>query len=272
MKKFWSIILLIAVIGVGFYLHKNRAVPTNTPQQGADYGELVKKSGSTPVNAAAVDDSPGSLTNMLEAGINTKQGILSSEKAEQNQIHRYQIKLNGQLLPIKSVSEIELVRAFLISDNQVLLISYNQGGNQCSRQYQVITINSAAYALSNVFGSCLPLTEIVESTDFLIFKMPQNNPYLGKDVVLSYRYNKGKVNLIDKTNPKRIKQKYSGLTASDILKIAQKDGCYVDGIILDDNSCGGGRKYCVMFKSLMAKENSQEYNILSQFCSQPQTE
>ena len=266
MKKILLLVIVIALLFAGFYLAKNHLFPI-ADKAGIEYHNVVKGSSSAPINSSEAIEAPASLTAMLEAGIATDQGILISERINQNGISKYQIKLNEVPLNIQAVSEIELVKGFLIGSDQVILISYNQGGNQCTKEYQFITINRTSYSISRAFGSCLPITAISETNDGLIITMPQDNPYLGPDVVVSYKYKEGKVELINKANSNELKHKYAGLTAAKILQIATQDGCYIDGVLLDDNSCGGGRKYCVMFKALSNKEKSPEYKTLKDFCN-----
>lgn len=265
MKKIGLLILLFAMVGSGYYLYQKQI--SNAKANGVAYPNVVKESSSTPVVAAA--SQPTSLTTMLEAGINTQQGVIVSERINQEGIDKYRVLLNSQPLNINAVSEIELVKAFILGGDQVLLLSYNQGGNQCSRQYQFVRINAESYSVSKVFGSCLPISSIDESSDSLMLRMPQNNPYLGPDVLVDYRFKDGEVTLVNKPSNKAISDKYSALGAKKILEEAARDGCYVDGVLLDDNSCGGGRKYCVMFKSLKKKERSADYKTLAEFCSQP---
>lgn len=251
----------LLLLGVGYFYFNQDKHSSNSHE----YSEAISQSESAnsyPQSSAPVV----SLSDMLASGIKTLQGILKSQQiAESSSIEHYMLTLNGKALNVKSVSEIELSKAFLLGGNQVLLVAFDQGGNQCSRLYQVVTINESATKISKVFGSCLPLVSAVESGSQIIFSMPQNNPYLGDDVLVKYTYQNGEISQEVKP-PQELKQKYAGLTASKILQVAADDGCYVDGIMLDDNSCGGGRKYCVMFKNLPKSKKTADYKLLKSFC------
>lgn len=262
MKK--SILILGAVLIVnGFaYFYFNKHDELNSSSH--EYSEAISQSESAnlhPQSSAPVV----SLSDMLASGVKTLQGVLKSQQiTESSSIEHYMLTLNGKALNVRSVSEIELSKAFLVDGNQVLLVAFDQGGNQCSRQYQVVTINESATKISKVFGSCLPLVSAIESGSQITFNMPQNNPYLGDDVLVKYTYQNGEIS--QEIKPQELKQKYAGLTASKILQIAADDGCYVDGVMLDDNSCGGGRKYCVMFKNLPKSKKTADYKLLKSFC------
>lgn len=260
-KSILLIVLVLLVFGGGYlYINHNKA---NTESH--EYSEAIIQSESA--NLHLESSAPVvSLSDMLASGIKTLQGVLQSQKiVESASVENYTLTLDGKPLKVKSVSEIELSKAFLIEGNQVLLMAFDQGGNQCSRQYQVVTISESTTKVSKVFGSCLPLSSTVESGLQVTFSMPQNNPYLGDDVLVNYVYQNGEVH--QETKPQELKQKYAKLTASKILQIAADDGCYVDGVMLDDNSCGGGRKYCVMFKNLPKSKKTADYKFLKSFCN-----
>lgn len=255
-----TVLVLLVLSGGYFYLNHNKA---NTESH--EYSEAISQSESA--NSHLESSAPvASLSDMLASGIKTFQGVLQSQKiVESASVENYTLTLDGKPLKVKSVSEIELSKAFLVEGNQVLLVAFDQGGNQCSRQYQVVTISESTTKISKVFGSCLPLSSAIESGSQITFSMPQNNPYLGDDMLLNYVYQNGEVH--QETKPQELKQKYAGLTASKILQIATDDGCYVDGVMLDDNSCGGGRKYCVMFKNLPNSKRNVDYKFLKSFCN-----
>ena len=196
---------------------------------------------------------------MLASGIATVQGILKTVDLGQH----HGLTLNGKLLKLQAVSPIELVQAFVVEGKQVLLLSYDQGGNLCSVLYQLITIDSHAVTLTQPFGSCLPISQIEATSQQLTFKMPQNNPYLGADVLLSYHYRQGKV-MLQRPVPA---QNFAGLSAAKILAQAAADGCYVNGVMLEDNACGAGRKYCVMLQHLTRPLKDQAYQTLANFCN-----
>lgn len=260
-KSILLFVFILLVLGGGyFYFNHNKA---NTESH--EYSEAISRSESA--NLHLESSAPVvSLSDMLASGIKTLRGVLQSQKiAESASIENYTLILDGKPLKVKSVSEIELSKAFLIDGNQVLLVAFDQGGNQCSRQYQVVTISESATKVSKVFGSCLPLSSAIESGSQITFSMPQNNPYLGDDALVNYVYKNGEIH--QETKPQELKQKYAKLTASRILQIAASDGCYVDGVMLDDNSCGGGRKYCVMFKNLPKSKKNADYKFLKSFCN-----
>ena len=266
MKKIGFLFFVIIIIGGAYYLYQKQTGGSAV----TDYQDLIKE--SSPVAAAVSVDNKAStasptLTSMLEAGINTRLGLLQSVKSSQNSVDNYMLYLNKTKLNVNAVSEIELVKAFLIKDQQILLLAYNQGGNLCNKQYQVLTLNEKSYHLSSLFGSCLPLSTIEINDNKIIFKMPANNPYLGKDVLVSYLYQNGVVNLLEEPTAKDLKLKYAKLSASAILQIAAKDGCYTGGVLLDDNACGNGHKYCVMFKNVAKKSRADpDYKLLQDFC------
>ncbi|MBX9597858.1 MAG: hypothetical protein K2X04_04715 [Burkholderiales bacterium] len=259
-KSILLIMLVLLVLGGGYFYFNYNKVAT----QSHEYSEAISQSESA--NSHLESSAPlVSLSDMLASGIKTFQGVLQSQKIiESASVENYTLSLDGKPLKVKSVSEIELSKAFLVEGNQVLLVAFDQGGNQCSRQYQVVTISESTTKVSKVFGSCLPLGSAIESGSQITFSMPQNNPYLGDDVLVNYVYQNGEVH--QATKPQELKQKYAGLTANKILQIATDDGCYIDGVMLDDNSCGGGRKYCVMFKNLPKSKKTADYKFLKSFC------
>lgn len=270
-KKIIIIILFLLIAGASAWFVYNKKSNQTIINPVSEYSDVVKQSASNPVSIVKLHESEPaaiSLTIMLRSGIYTNQGVLQSESlTNAPSIEKNRLILNNKPTKIQAVSEIELVKAFELNHQQILLLSFNQGGNQCEIQYQMLTISESQSITSQVFGSCLPLTNIVESGNEIILSMPQNNPYLGNDVLVDYRYFNGQVNERLKLTKQQLKQKYANLDASKILQIATKDGCYVDGIMLDDNSCGNGRKYCVMFKNLTRPVKTDDYKFLKDFCS-----
>ncbi len=258
------ILLLIGLAAWLIYSSKNKSSIVNLV---SEYGDVVKQSASAPT-ALKPESAPDiSLTAMLRAGIYTDQGILQSESINLGNIAGRRLMLNGQPLQVQAVSEIELVKAFELGNQQIVLFGFNQGGNQCGIQYQMLSITESTSSTSKVFGSCLQLTSVVESGNEIILSLPQNNPYLGADVLVNYKYSNGQIYEQAKLTKQQLKQKYANLNASKILQVASADGCYVDGIMLDDNSCGNGRKYCVMFKNLTHPVKNADYKLLKSFCT-----
>ena len=254
--------LTVAGVVAGGYYAVTKTARTPAPKE---YAEVIKQSALVSLNPSPAVAAPD-LSAMLRAGITTQQGVLQAEPLMTGGIEQHQLTLNAKALPIQAVSTIDLVKAFLVGAEQVLLISYDQGGNQCSKLYQLISITNESSAITAPFGSCLPISSITESANQLIFKMPQNNPYLGADVLNTYVYQDGQISQQPVAKATELKHKYAGLSAAKILQIAHADGCYVAGVILDDNACDGGRKYCVMLQHLPQSEANQDYQTLSSFC------
>lgn len=238
-----------------------------------EYEDLLKQSESSAplvINSDDMIESKPSLTLMLESGISTLSGVVKSvpnKKESTPQVVQYHMELNDKNLGINAVSPIELVHAFLINGRQVMLVGFDQGGNQCAREYQFVTISESTTTLSKVFGSCLPINQLTESNDVITISTPQNNPYLGDDFNYIYQYQNGEVKLISKPNKKMLRNKYANLTPAQIIAKATADGCYQDGVLLDDGACGSGRKYCTMFKNIRNPVKDNSYQILKEFCN-----
>lgn len=266
MKKIILLLTILLVGAISYFFYKQNSDLQGNPVQ---YNEVVNHSESLPLVASAAIIEKQNLTTMLETGILTRAGIVKSTRLDAVKgIEQYSLQLDGKSTGILTVSPIELVKGFQIDHKQILLIAYDQGGNQCSRKYQILTMDESVQ-ISKPFGSCLPLSGINEESHEIILTMPQNNPYLGDDVTVSYRYADGNVTLLNKTKPDQLQQKYKALTATQILKIAAIDGCYQDGVMLDDNSCENGLKYCTMFKNIPKQAKNLDYKFLSDFCTQP---
>lgn len=270
MKNKKAIFLLIVVLAIGFggwfFWQRHEQSKSNSI---SEYEDLLKQSESVEFTPESSATQQVALTTMLESGIFTLNGVLQSIPESVNGIiNRYQIYLNSNPTPINAVSEIELVKAFLINGNQVLLLGFEQGGNQCARQYQFISIGESGFTTSRVFGSCMPISNIVSESDAAIYiATPQNNPYLGNDVNFIYKYDNGEISLYSKPNKAVLKAKYNNLTAAQIIQKATDDGCYQDGVLLDNGACGGGRKYCTMFKNLRKPIIDSNYQLLKDFCN-----
>jgi hypothetical protein len=265
MKKLSVLLVVIAIIGGSFWLYQhksNQLLPATTT-----YTQAVSQPSEQQHTASATTIAQPSLTQMLRDGIQTTAGIIKSEQNEINGITSHQLSLNGKPIAIKAISPITLVKAFAINEQQVMLFNYDQGGNQCSSEYQFLTITNDQYKLSQTFGSCLPLTSLIQEGDQIKLTIPQDHPFLGKDITLTYAYHAGEVKLITKPSPKQYQQKFAQLNASQILAQAAHDGCLVNGVILDDNSCGNGRKYCVMFRAIKAQVHNSDYQLLKEFCN-----
>lgn len=263
------LIVLIAIfISVLYLFLQPKNTDTYTISPISEYEDVLREAESHLIipNAEQVKE-PVTLTTMLESGINTNGGILLSTKIPEGTAYKYKITLDKHNIGINTVSQIDLVKAFLVESQQVLLFGFNQGGNQCDKEYQFLSINGDKYKLSKVFGSCLSITNIVESDGGIYVLMPQNNPYLGDNVVVTYLYKNFKVTEIKKANKQLIRAMYKNLTPKQIIQIANKDGCYQDGVMLDSSSCDNGRKYCSMFKSLQKPKKDSNYYILKDFCS-----
>lgn len=268
-NSIFIVILLLALAAIGYFAwQKHEQSKLNSI---SEYEDLLKQSESVEFTPEAQQPAEVkiALTTMLESGIFTLNGILQSIPESANgAINRYQVYLNAYPTPIKAVSEIELVKAFLQDGNQVLLLGFDQGGNQCARQYQLISINESGYTSSKIFGSCMPISNITTESDGAIYiATPQNNPYLGNDVNYIYKYSNGEVTLFSKPNKSDLKSKYANLTAAQIIQKATDDGCYQDGVLLDNGACGGGRKYCTMFKNLRKPLIDSNYQQLKDFCN-----
>lgn len=262
------IIALVAIVtGVWVYIDKSRE--QHNADTISEYEDLLKQSESQPIESAPTESSTinVSLTTMLESGIYTTGGVLQSSRLNDNQVAHYSITLNKKPLGIKAVSEIELTKAFLINGRQVILLGFDQGGNECPRKYQFVTIHESATQISKPFGSCLPLVSAVESDGVILLATPQNNPYLGDDFSYIYKYEDGDVKLSSKPNQKNLRNKYANWTALQIIKKAAADGCYQDGVLLEDGACGSGRKYCTIFKNLSKPVRDDNYKLLKEFCS-----
>ena len=265
MKKVIGIVLVVAIVAGGWLYLRNHN------QDGAivEYSQVVNHSESQLLAASAATIEKLSLTAMLEAGIKTSAGVIKSTRLEEVKgVSQYSLMLDDKPTGLTTVSQIELIKGFSIDDKQVMLLGFDQGGNQCSRQYVMLTV-SDKLDISKPFGSCLPLTAIIEENNAIIMVMPQNNPYLGDDFTISYRYESGMVNQLNKAKTTDMKQKFGKMSATDILNVAAKDGCYQDGVMLDDNSCGNGRKYCAMFKNITKQPKNQDYQFLKDFCTGP---
>lgn len=263
MKKIIGIVLLAAIIaGTWLYLRNH-----NQGSGAVDYSQVVNHSESQLLAASAGTIEKLSLTTMLEAGIKTTAGVIKSTRLEEVKgVGQYSLMLDDKPTGLTTVSQIELIKGFSIDNKQVMLLGFDQGGNQCSRQYVTLTI-SDKLDISKPFGSCLPLTAIIEENNAVVMVMPQNNPYLGDDFTVSYRYENGVISQLTKVKTTDAKQKFGKMSATDILNVAAKDGCYQDGVMLDDNSCGNGRKYCAMFKSIVKEPKNQDYKFLKDFCT-----
>lgn len=267
MRKFILILAIIIICIAGYYGVQHFKTPTVN-----DYSDLLKENASQPVQSPV--SSSGSvalatitLNDMLQQGISTDGGILKSTQ-DNNTLKPYYLELDSKPLKIRAVSPISLVKAFLVESNQVLLFSYNQGGNQCDYQYQFLTITPQKHYTSEIFGSCLKITEINAGESSILLSMPRNNPYLGDDVTVSYLYQNGMVRRQEINLKGQLKQKYADYTAAQILQLAATDGCYEDGVLLMDNSCANGKKYCVIFRHLQKPKKDAAYKTLKEFCTQ----
>lgn len=262
-NKLFRYALLILIIGGGSYwlytkylLHKQ---VFSSIESGSLINEPIVESGTSNLANETVN-----LTNMLNSGIKTKLGIIKSIRHKSG-IKPYGIMLNQQNLAIYSTAPIELTKAFMVNDQQILLINYNpDGGNSCANQYQLISIFTDKYKLSNKFGNCLPIYQISESGTDIIFQIPQNNPYLGNDVLISYKFSHGKV---QKVKSPALPKSFATLSAAQILQLASEDGCYENGVLLDNNACGAGQKYCALLRNLTNPIKDNAYKILRDFCN-----
>lgn len=270
MKKISGLILLVLLCGGAFYLY-SRNNSSSIPKI-SDYSMALKKITASGTNnsSSPVSESPVaiSLSGMLNDGIKTSAGVIQSHHINNAGVDSYSITLDDKVIGLKAVSSIDLVQAFLIESKQVMLFSFNQGGNQCSQQYQILTISNQTYKLSEVFGNCLPLSTVVQRSNELFLTMPQNNPFLGTDITETYIYHNGAVKRLSDADKDNLRKRFSNYTAAKIIQLATNDGCLVDGVFLDDNSCGGGRKYCVMFRNLPKAKKDASYRLLKNFCSQ----
>ncbi|MDD3267133.1 MAG: hypothetical protein PHC75_08150 [Burkholderiales bacterium] len=262
------ILLVVVFISVLYLFFQSKSTDSYTVNPVSEYEDVLKEAESHLIipNAEQVKE-PVALTTMLESGINTNGGLLLSKKMSDQATYKYKITLNKNDIGINTVSQIELVKAFLVESQQVLLFGFNQGGNQCDKEYQFLAINGDKHKLSKVFGSCLPITNIVESGGDIYVLMPQNNPYLGDNIATTYIYHDFKITEVKKSNKQVIRSIYKNLTAKQVIQMAAKDSCYQDGVMLDSSSCDGGRKYCAMFKSLQKPKKDSNYYILKDFCS-----
>lgn len=261
------VVVILAIIAIsGWFIMHSHEKHTINPI--SEYEDLLKQSESTEIISSESSTVQVSLTTMLESGIYTLGGVIqSTPESGQFQITNYHIMLNNRAIGIKAVSEIDLVKAFLVNGQQVLLLGYDQGGNECARKYQFVTISESNALVSKSFGSCLPITNIAESGNSIQISTPQNNPYLGDDFNFVYEYANGDVMLISKPTKQSVKSKYANITPAQIIQKATQDGCYQDGVLLDDGACAGGRKYCTMFKSITKPLKDSNYQLLKDFCS-----
>lgn len=266
MKKLLLILVVFIVIGLAYLIYSK---VNQTRDSAVTYSEVMHNSGSTLLTASNAIIEKQTLTSMLETGISTDAGTVKSTKLDAVKgVEQYSLVVNDKPTGIATVSPIELVKAFIVNDKQVILISYDQGGNQCSKQYQMITLTEPLQ-ISKPFGTCLPINNILEERQSVTLSMPQSNPYLGDDVIISYRYSNGQINQLNHPKNADLKKKYAGMSATRILQVAAKDGCYQDGVMLDDNSCGNGLKYCTMFKNIPKNVKNSDYRFLADFCAQP---
>jgi hypothetical protein len=233
----------------------------------SSYAKVIKT--AVPAIGAETKSTKSSdLTLLLESGIRTKQGVLQSRRLVAGTVVLYGLSLKQQQLALTATAPIELVRAFLVGEMQVMLLSYNQGGTSCSNLYRFLVINDSSYWLSKEFGSCMPATKITESDGVIFVHIPQNNPYLGPEVKVIYSFSGTKLEEVAKFNSVQQPQLVKA-NAQAILKQALADGCLVDGVLLYDNACRDGRKYCWWFKHLAQKEDSAAYHLLQDFCASP---
>lgn len=266
-SKLIVIAALVVIVG-GVFLYLNEHKPPMKIDPVSEYEDLLKQSESPLVIAQDESTVQPTLTVMLESGIYTLSGVVKSVTVTPNKSpERYQLQINNQPTGIKAVSQIELVKAFLINGHQVMLFGFDQGGNQCDREYQFLTVKESEFIVSKPFGSCLALNNLVESGDIITVSTPQNNPYLGDDLNYIYQYKDAQVKLIGKPTKKMLRNKYANFTPQQILNKATADGCYQDGVLLDDGACGGGRKYCTMFKNLRNPTKDSNYQVLKEFCN-----
>lgn len=263
-------VIIVAVVIAGYFAVQHFKTPAIN-----DYSDLLQPGIDQPAESAtnssaaiATTTVQPSLNEMLQQGISTNGGILKSSEDTSNAIKPYYLQLGDKALKLRAVSPISLVKAFQIESNQVLLFSFNQGGNQCDYQYQFLTITPSGHHLSEAFGSCLKITRLEAGESTIEISMPRNNPYLGDDISESYQYQNGVVYRLEGDLKGQLKQRFADFTAAKILQIAAADGCYEDGVLLMDNSCANGKKYCVMFRHLIKPRKDAAYKTLKNFCSQ----
>ncbi len=254
-----SIVLVALTISVGYWEYSSSKTRA--------FEDAIQASGSVSAVPGAHVMESVNLTMMLESGIATKQGILQSRQAMVNKIQLYQLILKQHKLGLIAASRIELVQAFILDEKQVLLFSYNQGGNSCSNLYRFLAISESSHYLSQQFGSCLPLSRLQASESAIFLQIPQNNPYLGPEVGVTYRFSGTELVEIAKAKPEVANGKLSKHNAHAIVEQARVDGCLVDGVFLLDNACRGGRKYCLMFKHLPKREHNADYRLVHDFCT-----
>ncbi len=286
MNKFTKILLIVGVVlvlgGTGFYYFadntdKSSTSSSNLPEESVtEYDDLLtqvmerKQESSLDASILAESniESPIRFSNILRVGIRTNVGVIKAVDQSSQTLSKFAIKVNDVDAAIDSVMPIQLVKAFLLDGNQVLMFAISQGDNNCDVQYQILTVHDSKYRISKPFGTCLPLSSIVESGNSLKINIPQNNPYLGESISYVYLYENSQVKLSSSPSSKQIKQAFANYTATMIVNLAKKEGCYQDGVMLDSVSCGGGKRYCSMFKSLKANAvRDSSYLILKDFCS-----
>lgn len=277
--KLWLLIIIVVVLGlVGLYYFQDestKALNNEVANESSviEYDDLLSEVMQRKLDASNVEvgqitqESAMSIDNMLRAGIRTSAGIVRTDTINTQMLPQYTIKINDTVTAIKSVVPIRLTKAFLIESEQILIFAIGPGDNNCDTQYQIFTVHGVKYKVSKVFGTCLPLTLVTESNNQLEIKIPQSNPYLGDEVNYTYLYKNGEVKLVSQPTKKEIKKSLSKSTAKAIIDLAKQNGCYQDGVMLDNVSCGGGKRYCSMFKNLKSTaKHDNNYAILKDFC------
>lgn len=260
MKKGIVALVIVALLGL-FYLYMSK--------QRFDFLESFNHYESVPnMDQMNMESETQSIldsfaTQSLESGLNTNFAKLQTTKvsAKLKTAEKYQLMVNGKVLNVLSVSPIELTAQFKFVDKDVFIVNYNQGGNACAVKYRYVAVYKDKTITSKAFGTCLPLSTIKQVGNDIIITIAQNDPYISDNLYNTYTISNDKLQ-VTKAKPSAIQI----MSSSDILKLAKQDGCYVDDILLDNNACGGGKKYCTLFFANKSRIHDASYSILWNFC------
>ena len=180
---------------------------------------------------------------------------------------------NGKAVtPAVSNEILNIEKSYTLGSNSVFIIGSYSGGTidsdtlnniliQIDKDGKYIMTRKFAYQQNGimqngeslVINGIIPFRAYAESTDFPIYVYSNGILTTRSDVKPDSYY----------------ENKFSTMSATDIVNIAKTDQCFDSGANEIDGShaCQYATKYCFMFKAIKESEDNQDYTMLQRVCN-----
>lgn len=202
----------------------------------------------------------------------TKNGYLAIIQSTNNLVKNQlqQLYLNNQLIKLDQnrFSTITIDKKFILNNDEVFLITtYQNQVTNLDHNYLIEIESNNQISVSPAFS--YQENTLQQSGDVIQFNGINHQWYAESNDFPIYSYQNKQLSIIRPQLPDSYYQnKFSKMTAEQILKKVKSDGCLNGDQFYSSDICQQKKnRYCLEFKFISAKNKSRAYTQLKQMCA-----